>query len=311
MRDRAVTVARIPARPLNPRRIAAALVPVFVLVVLAVAVLRTGHVGPALNPVSDGRFNGLYAMSGFLVGALVGLTGVGGGSLMTPVLVLLFGFHPGTAVGTDLLYASATKSVGTAVHGANRTVDWRITGRLALGSVPATIAMVGLLYALHIRGAAASHLISTVLGVALLLTAATLLFRRHIADFARNRLPEPSARATAILTVALGAALGVLITLSSVGAGAIGVTVLIFLYPRIPLARIVGSDIAHAVPLTLIAGLGHWMLGSVDLALLGALLVGSVPGIVVGSLLTARIPERALRPILAATLAIVGGRLVF
>ena len=230
---------------------------------------------------------------------------------MTPLLVLLFGFHPSTAVGTDLLYASATKSVGTLVHGANKTVDWKITGRLALGSIPATLLTVGLLYALHLHGDSASKLISTVLGFALVLTAVTLLFRRQLFEFAARRAVEPSPRATLALTIALGAVLGVLITLSSVGAGAIGVTVLIFLYPKMPIARIVGSDIAHAVPLTLIAGAGHFALGSVNLPLLGSLLVGSIPGIIVGSQLTARIPEHVLRPILAGTLFLVGTKLVF
>jgi uncharacterized protein len=278
--------------------------------VVAAFSLAWFHGGLAVGTRTTG-FNPLYAISGLLVGVLVGLTGVGGGSLMTPLLVLLFGFHPSTAVGTDLLYASATKSVGTLVHGANRTVDWKITGRLALGSVPATLLTVGLLYALHLHGDAASKLISTVLGFALVLTAVTLLFRRQIFEFAARRAVEPSPRATLVLTIALGAILGALITLSSVGAGAIGVTVLIFLYPKMPIARIVGSDIAHAVPLTLIAGAGHLALGSVNLPLLGSLLVGSIPGIIIGSQLTARIPEQVLRPILAGTLFLVGTKLVF
>jgi uncharacterized membrane protein YfcA len=277
--------------------------------VVAAFFLAWTHGGLASGTKPTG-FNPLYATSGVFVGVLVGLTGVGGGSLMTPLLVLLFGFHPATAVGTDLLYASATKSVGTLVHGANKTVDWRITGRLALGSIPATILTVALLYALHLNGEAASKLISTTLGFALVLTAVTLLFRRQIYEFAASRAFEPSEQTTRTLTIALGAILGVLITLSSVGAGAIGVTVLIFLYPKMPLARIVGSDIAHAVPLTLIAGMGHLALGSVNLPLLGSLLVGSIPGIIIGSQLTSRIPEHVLRPILAGTLAIVGTKLV-
>jgi uncharacterized membrane protein YfcA len=280
-----------------------------VVMLLAFALAWT-HGGFAGGTAATG-FNPLYAGSGLLVGLLVGVTGVGGGSLMTPLLVLLFGFHPSTAVGTDLLYASATKSVGTLVHGANKTVDWRIVGRLAAGSVPATILTVVLLYALHLHGDAASKLISTVLGFALLLTAVTLLFRKQLFALAERAAIVPSERATLALTIALGAALGVLITLSSVGAGAIGVTVLIFLYPKMPVARIVGSDIAHAVPLTLIAGLGHFALGTVNLPLLGSLLVGSIPGIIVGSHLTARIPEHVLRPILAATLVLVGGKLAF
>ena len=302
-------IARIEPRPFFTLRLAITLAVVAALAVFVLLVVQT-HGQSAFASAARG-INPLYAVSGLLVGVLVGLTGVGGGSLMTPLLVLLFGFHPGTAVGTDLLYASATKSVGTVVHGANRTVDWRIVGRMAMGSIPATLATVGLLYALHLHGDAASKLISTVLGFALLLTAATLLFRRQLFDLAARRALEVGPRATMVLTVALGAALGALITLSSVGAGAIGVTVLIFLYPKMPVARIVGSDIAHAVPLTLIGGAGHWLLGSVNLPLLGSLLVGSIPGIVLGSYWTARIPERVLRPILAATLILVGAKLAF
>jgi uncharacterized membrane protein YfcA len=278
--------------------------------VVAAFALAWFHGGLAAGVKTDG-FNPLYATSGLLVGVLVGLTGVGGGSLMTPLLVLLFGFHPGTAVGTDLLYASATKSVGTLVHGANKSVDWRVTGLMAAGSIPAAILTVGLLYALHVHGDSSAKLISTVLGFALVLTAVTLLLRKQIFAFAARRTGQAGPRTTAALTVALGAALGVLITLSSVGAGAIGVTVLIFLYPKMPIAKIVGSDIAHAVPLTLIAGVGHFALGSVNLPLLGSLLVGSIPGIILGSQLTAKIPERILRPILAGTLVLVGTKLVF
>lgn len=284
----------------------------FMALMIALGVLAAavgGAVG-AFPPVA-GWFNPLYSIAGLLVGILVGLTGVGGGSLMTPVLVLLFGFHPNTAVGTDLLYASLTKSVGAAVHGANRTIDWRVTRRMALGSIPATAATVGLLYVLHQQHDSGSKLITTMLGFALLLTAVALLFRTRLFDFAQRHSLSLGPRATAIGTVVLGAAMGVLITLSSVGAGAIGVTVLIFLYPKMPVARIVGSDIAHAVPLTMIAGLGHWFLGSVNVALLGSLLVGSIPGIIIGGQLTPKIPERFLRPVVAVTLLLVGAKFVF
>lgn len=293
----------------HPRSSLKIAISVGIIAVIAAFFLAWTHGGLASGPKTSG-FNPLYATSGVFVGVLVGLTGVGGGALMTPLLVLLFGFHPSTAVGTDLLYASATKSVGTLVHGANKTVDWKITGRLASGSIPATILTVAVLYSLHLNGDAVSKLISTVLGFALVLTAVTLLFRQKIYEFAASRNFDPSEQTTKVLTIVLGAALGVLITLSSVGAGAIGVTVLIFLYPKLPLARIVGSDIAHAVPLTLIAGIGHLALGSVNPSLLGSLLVGSIPGIIIGSQLTSRIPEHILRPILAGTLALVGTKLV-
>jgi uncharacterized membrane protein YfcA len=256
--------------------------------------------------------NPLYSASGFFVGVLVGLTGVGGGSLMTPLLVLLFGIHPATAVGTDLLFASITKTGGTLVHGFSNTVDWKITRRLALGSVPAT-ALTLLVLAYFSRGTAegSSHFITTVLGFALIVTAVALVFRKWILDFFASRVGELEDKRARTLTVVLGVVLGVLVSLSSVGAGAIGVTALLILYPRLPVARIVGSDIAHAVPLTLIAGAGHWLLGSIDWQLLGSLLVGSLPGIAIGSYVTTRIPDKVLRPILASTLAVVGGRLAF
>ena len=253
----------------------------------------------------------LYTLSGFIVGLLIGQTGMGGGSLMTPLLILLFGVHPTTAVGTDLLYAAATKTVGTLVHGVNRTVNWRMVSRLAAGSVPATALTLLLISHFDISGGAASRIISSVLGVMLLLTALSLVFRRQFLAAVGDRLTTVAPHRTILLTVLTGIAMGVLVTISSVGAGAIGVTILLLLYPRLPMVVIVGSDIAHAVPLTLLAGLGHWYLGSVDWPLLASLLTGSVPGIIIGSYVSARVPDAVLRPILAATLTVVGGRLVF
>ena len=253
----------------------------------------------------------LYTLSGFFVGAVVGLTGVGGGSLMTPLLVLVFGVHPATAVGTDLLYAAITKAGGTFVHGKKGHIDWQITGRLAAGSIPAAILTIWALSHLPTQSPEITHIISVSLGVALVLTAAAIIFRqrlqryalRHSDDSAHTRLQGP-------ITVAVGVVLGVLVTVSSVGAGALGVAVLFFLYPKLPAIRIVGSDLAHAVPLTLIAGLGHWAIGSVDWSLLGSLLVGSLPGIWLGSHASAKVPERFLRPILASMLLLVGGKLI-
>jgi uncharacterized membrane protein YfcA len=253
----------------------------------------------------------LFALSGFFVGLLVGQTGVGGGSLMTPILVLLFGIHPATAVGTDLLYAAATKSVGTLVHGFNHTVDWRVTRRLAAGSLPATIATLLLVSHFDLATPGASHAISLVLGIVLLLTAVSLILRNRLISMAGHRLAALPEKRTATLTVLTGVVLGGAVTISSVGAGAIGVTALILLYPTLPTKTIVGSDIAHAVPLTLVAGLGHWWLGSLDWPLLTSLLCGSIPGIVLGSYLAAKVPEAVLRPMLAAVLVVVGGRLVF
>jgi uncharacterized protein len=253
----------------------------------------------------------LYILSGFAVGMLVGMTGVGGGSLMTPLLILLFGVNPATAVGTDLLYAAATKSAGTLVHGLGRTIDWRIVARLAAGSMPATALTLFVLSRVAPSGSGAGHVISAVLSAALFATAAALIFRRALLALYVRRIGALDERRVRAITIAMGGVLGILVSISSVGAGALGATALILLYPELPVARIVGSDIAHAVPLTLAAGLGHWMMGSINWPLLGTLLLGSLPGIVLGSRLASRVPETALRLMLAATLVFVGGRLAF
>ncbi|HMU90270.1 MAG: sulfite exporter TauE/SafE family protein [Pseudomonadales bacterium] len=252
-----------------------------------------------------------YIFSGFVVGAIVGVTGVGGGSLMTPLLMLLFGVHPATAVGTDLLYAAITKMGGTTVHARKGHVDWKITGRLAAGSIPATILTLSALSYFGLPEKHLSVVISSVLGVALLLTAVALIFKQRIQAFALSHHSDHwRTRWLGPVTVATGALLGVLVSLSSVGAGAIGVAVLFFLYPQLSAIRIVGSDLAHAVPLTLVAGIGHWMMGSVDWSLLGSLLIGSLPGIYLGSHLAARMPERLLRPVLASMLVLIGVKLL-
>jgi len=253
--------------------------------------------------------NPLYSLSGLAVGMLVGFTGVGGGSLMTPLLVLLFGIHPGTAVGTDLLYAGLTKISGSVIHNLNGAVDWRVTRRLASGSAPAAVLTLIALSHLGVSTKATSDIITTVLGFALMLTAVTLIFRKWLLAQVAQTMESLTDAQIRWLTVLLGAVLGVLVSISSVGAGAIGVTALLMLYPKLPTVRIVGSDIAHAVPLTLIAGAGHWWIGSVDWQLLVSLLVGSIPGIMVGSHFASRVPDRVLRPLLAGTLALVGGKL--
>jgi uncharacterized membrane protein YfcA len=255
--------------------------------------------------------NPIYVVSGFVVGLLVGFTGVGGGSLMTPLLVLVFGINPATAVGTDLLYAGLTKISGSVVHGLHGAVDWKVVRRLASGSAPAAVLTLFALSYWGPQAKSAGSLISTTLGFALLLTAASLAFRKILLARYGQALADASEDRIAILTIVLGAVVGLLVTISSVGAGAIGVTVLLLLYPRMPAVRIVGSDIAHAVPLTLIAGAGHWWIGSVNWTLLVSLLCGSIPGIVIGSHFASRIPDRFLRPLMAATLAVVGARLAF
>lgn len=251
----------------------------------------------------------LFSLSGFLVGMLVGMTGVGGGSLMTPLLILLFGVHPATAVGTDLIYAAITKTAGSTVHGFARSIDWRVVRLLATGSLPATAATLAALSHFNLDGAATRSLITVVLGVALLLTALALIFGEPIVAFYRKRVTSLVSERTALTTVLIGAVLGCLVSISSVGAGALGVIALVVLYPQLPMARIVGSDIAHAVPLTLAAGAGHWAMGAVDWHILGSLLVGSLPGIVLGTTVAVRVPERALRLVLATVLLLVAGRL--
>ncbi len=252
----------------------------------------------------------LTPLAGFAVGLIVGVTGVGGGSLMTPLLVLLFGVAPVTAVGTDLLFASLTKAGGAWAHARRGNVDWRVVGRLAAGSVPASAATLVLLHFFVPHPDKLSAIISGALGIALILTAAALVFRDALHAWARRRAPaEPQRQSTFRRTLIVGATLGVLVTVSSVGAGALGVTALFFLYPGLAAARIVGSDIAHAVPLTLVAGLGHAAAGVVDWTLLAVLLVGSLPGIWLGSSLSQKIPERVLRTGLAAMLVMIGGKL--
>lgn len=255
----------------------------------------------------------LYTFSGFIVGFVVGVTGVGGGSLMTPVLVLMFGIAPATAVGTDLLYASLTKMGGSWVHGRRGTVDWKVVKLLAMGSLPAALLSMALLHYLALDEKHLKSLITSVLSVALLLTAAALLFKPYLIKLGRRPdgvMFELHAHHLTGATILTGAILGVLVTISSVGAGALGVVVLLFLYPRAPMAKIVGTDIAHAVPLTLIAGLGHAALGTVNYGLLGSLLLGSLPGIYLGSHLGIKIPDHVLRPILATMLTTIGVKLM-
>jgi len=253
----------------------------------------------------------LYVLSGVLVGGLVGFTGVGGGSLMTPLLILVFGIHPATAVGTDLLYASITKTGGSLVHGYNKTIDWKVVGLLALGSVPMTALTIWALYSLGIDSKAVQGLITKVLAVALMTTAFLLIMRKPIMRLYDRHIGELNPRLVSRLTILTGAVLGVLVTISSVGAGAIGVTALVLLYPKMSPQRIVGSDIAHAVPLTMIAGLGHSILGTIDLHILVSLLCGSLPAIVITSIASARTSETTVRFALASVLLLVCARFWF
>ncbi len=255
----------------------------------------------------------MFTLSGFLVGLIVGVTGVGGGSLMTPLLVLFFGVSPATAVGTDLLYASLTKTVGGWVNGRRGTVDWKVFGLLAMGSLPAAVVTITLLKYLALDEKTLRGLVTSVLSVALLLTAAVLLLKDQIKKLARRNdgtVYELHHRYLPAATITTGVVIGALVTISSVGAGVLGTVALLFLYPRMPAVKVVGTDIVHAVPLTALAGMGHMALGTVDLVLLGSLLLGSLPGIYIGSHMSAKVPERVLRPVLATMLLIIGIKMV-
>ena len=256
--------------------------------------------------------DGMYTLSGFLVGLIVGVTGVGGGSLMTPLLVLMFGVSPATAVGTDLLYASLTKSLGGVVHGRRGTVDWKVVGLLSLGSLPAAVITIALLKYLELDERTLGGLVTSVLSVALLLTATALLLKGRIRKFAQRRDGTDYGlhhRHLPVATIVTGVVVGTLVTISSVGAGVLGTVALLFLYPRMPAVKVVGTDIVHAVPLTAVAGMGHLSLGTVDIVLLGSLLLGSLPGIYIGSHLSSKLPEGILRPLLATMLLIIGTRM--
>jgi uncharacterized membrane protein YfcA len=252
-----------------------------------------------------------YILSGFGVGLLVGMTGVGGGSLMTPLLTLLFGVTPSVAVGTDLAFASLTKSAGTITHRSNGNVRWDIVRRLCLGALPAALLATLALRQLGPLDAAIGQLIRYSIGVSVLLTVVAILFRARMLAWV-NRHPgrQLQGRALASATIAAGAVLGTLVTVSSIGAGAIGATLLVMLYPKLSPAEVAGTDIAYAVPLTAIAAAGHWWLGSIDWLLLVTLLVGSVPGITLGALAAKAVPERVLRGLLAMTLALVAFKMI-
>lgn len=258
-----------------------------------------------------------YIISGFAVGLLVGITGVGGGSLMTPLLVFMFGFKPAVAVGTDLLYAALTKTGGVFVHHtSHKSVDWRVVVWMSLGSLPAAVATIFVIKHLIKIEKDVTGLITFTLGIALILTAMAVLIRSYLTRkqireienslistgrFKQMQLPA---------TIFTGIVLGVLVTISSVGAGALGTLAILFLYPKMSTLKVVGTDLAHAIPLTAVAGFGHWTLGHVDFSLLGTLLIGSLPGIWIGSHLSVKIPEKVLRPLLAILLLVIGLKFV-
>ncbi|MGK5076612.1 sulfite exporter TauE/SafE family protein [Janthinobacterium sp. ZB1P44] len=253
-----------------------------------------------------------YIVSGFAVGLLVGMTGVGGGSLMTPLLTLLFGVPPSVAVGTDLAFASITKSAGTLTHRLRGTIRWDIVKRLCIGALPAAVIATLALKSFGTLSPEIGKIIRYSIAGSVLLTVVALIFKGRMLAWI-NAHPEKQLQGNklAAATIIAGAVLGVLVTVSSIGAGAIGATLLVMLYPRMSSAEVAGTDIAYAVPLTAIAALGHWWLGSIHWELLASLLVGSLPGITLGSWVARSVPERFLRVLLAMTLTGVAVKLIY
>ncbi len=258
------------------------------------------------------QFDIVYILSGLLVGFIVGLTGVGGGSLMTPIL-LHFGIPPSSAVGTDLLYAAITKSGGIYVHSKKRNIDWRLTGELAIGSLPAALITLWIMHSAGFNPAAVNQFIKVMLGYALVFTSLAIIFKHKLLAYSHRNdvwITRMSRREQAIATVVTGVVLGAVVTITSIGAGALGTVALFLLYPLLPTVKLVGTEIAHAVPLTLIAGLGHASVGNVDWHLLINLLMGSLPGIFIGSHLANSVSDKYLRPALAIMLLYVGAKLI-
>lgn len=260
-----------------------------------------------------------FSLAGLAVGFAVGATGVGGGALMTPLLILGFGITPAVAVGTDLLFAAITKAFGTVLHRNAGTVKWSIVGLLACGSLPASLLTVMFLNS-HGISPEIEALMKNALAGAIAFTSISVLFKAGLLRVVGNngsssqhldRLREVRNRLRVPLTILSGAGLGVLVTLSSVGAGVIGATILLLLYPRLRAIEVVGTDLAHAVPLTAIAGLGHMHLGTTDVPMLGYMLLGSLPGIWLGSKVGMKLPDHILKPIIAILLLVIGISLLF
>jgi len=243
------------------------------------------------------------------VGLAIGLTGVGGGSLMTPLLIL-FGFPYHVAIGTDLLYASITKAGGIISHARQKTIEWRVVIILAIGSLPASLLTTQLLSHVFSDSSEYKSLLISSLGIMLVLTSLVIIFRGRLNN--REQIQQPKPKKYADLVVLLsGIFLGVFVTLSSVGAGAFGAAILMLLYPHLKAVKIIGTDIAHAVPLTLIAGLGHFfILGNVDFELLLGLLIGSLPAVYLGTKIAVRMPSDLLQTLIAMILLGLGVKFI-
>lgn len=254
----------------------------------------------------------IHILAGLGVGIVVGLTGVGGGALMTPLLILGFGIHPAIAVGTDLLYAALSKASAAWIHSRYHNVDWQTVGFLSLGSLPSAMVTGLFLQYMHSQGTDYNELITSIIGAMLVVTAFLMIFKQHIIHSRLFGQYGLSMSSRYFLTFLAGLLLGTVVTLSSIGAGAIGAAVLSLLYPEWETRKVVGTDLVHAVPLAAVAGIGHWQfLGNVDFMLLAGLLVGAYPGIVIGSVLNFHLPERLLRTTLAFMLLVIGLRFAF
>lgn len=254
----------------------------------------------------------LFSFAGLAVGMIVGLTGVGGGSLMTPLLTLAFGIAPNVAVGTDLAFAALTKGVGTAVHGWRGSVRWSAVRWLLAGSLPAALLALLALQHWGTNHASFNHAIARIIGVSVLLTVVALVFRQQLLTWLKahpHYILQTRTRGWVLL--AGGAVIGALVTVSSIGAGAVGATFLLMVNPEWEPAEVAGTDIAYAVPLTLVAGLGHAAMGTVNWALLGGLLLGSVPGIAIGSYAARALPEKWVRGVLIGVLTLTGLKLIY
>ncbi|ABO12092.2 MULTISPECIES: sulfite exporter TauE/SafE family protein [Acinetobacter] len=256
-----------------------------------------------------------FILAGMLVGFCVGITGVGGGSLMTPILIGLFRIEPHIAIGTDLLYAAISKFCGSMVHAKKLNIVWPIVLWLAVGSIPASFGTAWVLEHYLSQSTHYKAVLTMVLGFMLTLTGVSIIFRTRIEKFfnkfrnkenTQTENEQLAVQNKRTYIVIMGIILGVFVTLSSVGAGAFGIMALVIMFPNLPMIRIIGSDVVHAVLLTLVAGLGHMSAGNVDFVLLMWLLVGSIPAIIIGTLISSRMPERLIRKILGITLFALG-----
>jgi uncharacterized membrane protein YfcA len=258
-------------------------------------------------------FNAMLMAAGAATGMLVGLTGVGGGAVMTPLLLLVFGVAPTAAIGTDLWFAAITKIAATRIHHGHGLIDWQVVRRLWLGSLPASALTLAAMTVMPI-GAGTASFLKTMIAGAVVLTALAMLFHKQLHGLGRKFRLESVDKFKSLqapLTITAGAALGILVTLTSIGAGALGVVFLAYLYPlRLTASRLIATDIVHAIPLAMFAGMGHLLIGHVDFTLLGNLLLGSIPGVIAGALLSAYLPQLVLRRVLSAILLFTGFKLL-